>query len=200
MPFMKQKKKYILLTRTKTMVSRTIHLATGDSFTHVSVAFDGELESLCSFGRLKPFFPLPAGLVRESLDGGYFRRHQDVDCMLCAIAVSDAAYKAARDKAAAMLRHREDYLYSIRGLALCRLGIEESRPGHYFCSQFVSELLESTGEVMLPKPASLMRPQDVAELPGLRCLYRGEISGLQHGTGSFRGGSGLVGSAGLLYQ
>lgn len=63
MPFMKQKKIYILLTRTKTMVSRTIHLATGDSFTHVSVAFDGELESLCSFGRLKPFLPLPAGLV-----------------------------------------------------------------------------------------------------------------------------------------
>lgn len=71
MPLMKQKKIYILLTRTKTVVSRTIHLATGDSFTHVSAAFDGALESLCSFGRLKPFLPpCPRGLCGRAWTAG----------------------------------------------------------------------------------------------------------------------------------
>ena len=71
---------YLLLTRSGTVLSGAISLFTGDSYTHVSLAFDPALESLCSFARRNHAFPLPAGLVQESLDGGYFSRHSEMPC------------------------------------------------------------------------------------------------------------------------
>ena len=80
-----------------------------------------------------------------------------------------------RRKVEKMLENRLDYRYSIKGLALCKLGIEEEREGHYFCSQFVGEVLEDSGVCALPKPPSLMRPQDYASLPGARCVFEGSL-------------------------
>ena len=166
---------YILLTRSGTLLSGAISLFTGDSYTHVSLAFDPELRSLCSFARRNAAFPLPAGLVRESLREGYFCRHGEMPCALYALPVSRSAYGKARRKVEKMLENRLDYRYSIKGLALCKLGIEEEREGHYFCSQFVGEVLEDSGVCALPKPPSLMRPQDYASLPGARCVFEGSL-------------------------
>ena len=127
---------YILLTRSDTLLSGAISFFTGDSYTHVSLAFDPQLQSLCSFARRNAAFPLPAGLVRESLNGGYFCRHSEMPCALYVLPVSHAAYRKARRKVEKMLENRLDYRYSIKGLALCKLGIEEEREGHYFCSQW----------------------------------------------------------------
>lgn len=166
---------YLLLTRSGTVLSGAISFFTGDSYTHVSLAFDPELNSLCSFARRNHAFPLPAGLVQESLDGGYFCRHSEMPCALYALPVSRGAYRRARQKVEKMLENQLDYHYSIKGLALCRLGIEEEREGHYFCSQFVGEVLEDSGACALPKPPSLMRPQDYASLPQGQCLYEGSL-------------------------
>ena len=166
---------YILLTRSNTLLSRAIGLCTGDSYTHVSLAFDPELESLCSFARRKAAFPLPAGLVHESLNNGYFYRHREIPCALYALPVTRSAYRKAREKVEKMLENQEQYRYSIKGLALCRLGIEEEREGHYFCSQFVGEVLEDSGACLLPKAPSLMRPQDYAFLPQAQCIYQGGV-------------------------
>lgn len=178
MLFTKYRRIYILLTRSPSMLSRTIHLFTGDDYTHVSIAFDGRLDSLCSFARFYWALPLPAGLVREGLYKSYYGRHRDMPCMLCSLTVSEPVYQAAREKTAEMLRHSGDYHYSIRGLAMCRVGIAENRPGHYFCSQFVAEVLAGSGAAKLPKPPSLMRPQDIAALRELNVLYHGNLQGL----------------------
>ena len=89
---------YLLLTRSGTRLSGAISFFTGDSYTHVSLAFDPELRSLCSFARRNHAFPLPAGLVQESLDGGYFCRHSEMPCALYALPVSRGAYRRARQK------------------------------------------------------------------------------------------------------
>ena len=166
---------YILLTRSHSLLSEAISLFTGDSYTHVSLAFDPQLESLCSFARRNAAFPLPAGLVRESLNNGYFYRHREIPCALYALPVSRDAYRKVREKVENMLENQEQYSYSIKGLAMCRLGIEEERKGHYFCSQFVGEVLEDSGACPLPKAPSLMRPQDYASLPEAQCIYEGSV-------------------------
>ena len=61
---------------------------------------------------------------------------------------------------------------------MCGLHIRWQRRRHYFCSQFVSEVLQKSGALELPKPSTLMHPSDYAELPELRCLYRGTLAGL----------------------
>ena len=58
---------YVLLTRSQSLLSRMIHRLTGDSFTHVSLALDSQLQTLCSFARRYSHTPLPAGLVHEDL-------------------------------------------------------------------------------------------------------------------------------------
>lgn len=179
---------YILLTRSHTVLSRTIALFTGDCYTHASLAFDAELNSLCSFARRSAAFPLPAGLVQESLYGGYFSRHADTPCALYSLPASWPVYLRARQKVEKMLENPKEYSYSIKGLAMCRLGIEEERAGHYFCSQFVGEVLEDSGACTLPKPPSLMRPQDYASLPEARCLYKGSICKLT----AERAGTGIL--------
>ncbi len=150
------------------------------------MAFDGELISLCSFGRRHAAFPLPAGLIRENIESGHFEHHQDMPCALYSLLVPEDIYQQARCRAGEMLLKKYVYHYSIRGLAMCRLGMAENRPQRYFCSQFVAELLESTGAVSLQKPPSLTRPQDFTYIPELGCLYRGTLSGLCRHVGRYR--------------
>lgn len=178
MPEQRKRRIYILLTQSETICSKIIRRFTGDTYTHASIAFEEDLNSFYSFARRYPALPFPAGFVREHLDEGFFERHRDIPCVLYAMGVTEPVYERARDRIASMFVRRRTYRYNLRGLALCQIGIEESRPKHYFCSQFVGEILRDSGAVVLPKPPSLMRPQDYEALPGLLCLFRGRVSGL----------------------
>ena len=53
-----------------------------------------------------------------------------------------------------------------------------SRRRHYFCSQFVGEVLEKSGALELPKHSTLMHPNDYTTLQDLHCVYEGRLSGL----------------------
>ena len=45
------KKIYILLTRTQSILSRMVHLVTMEPDTHASIAFDNDMNVLCSAAR-----------------------------------------------------------------------------------------------------------------------------------------------------
>lgn len=169
---------YILLTRVPTAASRVIRLATGDAYTHVALAWDPALSTLCSFARRYWRFPIPAGLVQEDVRAGNYIRHANIPCALLALPVSDRVYDAVCRRAAAMLAERRRYRYDYAGLISCRLGIRRQKAYAYFCSQFVADLLQQSGAVRLPKPPSLMRPQEFLTLPEVTCLYRGTIAEL----------------------
>lgn len=169
---------YILLTRSSTMISRAIHYTTGDDFTHSSIAYDDDLYTLCSFGRKYPRLMFTAGLVSEGLEYGYYRLHANMPCALLGLSVSDEVYARIRNRVDRMRMQKDDYRYDVRGLIRCKLGKESNRPNRYFCSKFVSEVLGDSGALRLPKPTSLMRPQDFMDMPQLTVLYRGSIAGL----------------------
>ncbi len=169
---------YILLTRSPSMISRVIHYTTGDDFTHSSIAYDDDLYTLCSFARKYPRLMLPAGLVREKLEYGYYRIHANMPCALLCLSVSDVVYARIRSRVDRMISQKDDYRYDACGLIRCKFGKESNRPNRYFCSKFVSEVLEDSGAARLPKPTSLMRPQDFMDMPQLTVLYRGSIAGL----------------------
>lgn len=171
---------YVLLVRSQTVLSKLIRLFTGDQYTHAAVAFDAELDSLCSFARKHAAMPLPAGLVHEALDAGYYDCHRYIPCALYALPMREENWTRVKARAEEMLRRSRSYRYSVRGLAMCRLGRAEVRPEKYFCSQFVGEVLEESGAVRLQKPPALMRPQDLASLPEMKKLYQGRLSGLMH--------------------
>ena len=169
---------YILLTRSGTLLSKLVYAVTGASYTHASMAFDEELNCLYSSTRKNGYTMFPAGPSKEYLNKGVFRLRDDAPCALYALEVTDEAYVRARRRAEHMMARGDLYRFNTLGLILCALHIRWQRRRHYFCSQFVSEVLQKSGALELPKPSTLMHPSDYAELPELRCLYRGTLAGL----------------------
>ena len=169
---------YILLTRSGTLLSKLVYAVTGASYTHASMAFDEELNCLYSSTRKNGYTMFPAGPSKEYLNKGVFRLRGDAPCALYALDVTDEAYVRARRRAEHMMARGELYRFNTLGLILCALHIRWQRRRHYFCSQFVSEVLQKSGALDLPKPSTLMHPSDYAELPQLRCLYRGALADL----------------------
>lgn len=167
---------YLLLTKTQTLASRLIHAATGDGFTHVSIALDRELTTLSSFARKHEAIPLPAGHVRENVHTATLGRNPDAPCALYRLDVTDTQYEAIKAGIAAVSQAKTPYRYSILGMLLCRLDIAHERKHHMFCSQFVARVLNDAGAVRIPKAPSLMRPADFAALPGLVCCYEGPLA------------------------
>lgn len=167
---------YILLTRTQTVVSSMIHAVTGDAYTHVALGFDPDWRSFYSFSRRYSRFPFPGGFVCEKMDSGYLGRHGQTPCALYSLEIEDEIYDAMLYEIRGMCRNSKEYGYSIVGLLLCRLQIPHERNRHFFCSQFVANILEKHGALQLPKPPSLMRPADFAHLPQLRLMYQGQVA------------------------
>lgn len=164
---------YILLTRSNTWFSRLIHFATQDDYTHASIGLEGPEGPFYSFARKYPHFALPAGLVEEHFSG---RR-----CMpycLYALSVSNETYLRLQARLKRMYRQRDFYHYSLLGTLACFLNLPLPRRRHYFCSQFVADLLESCHAVELPKPPTLVRPADFCSLPCLTPVHRGLLAGI----------------------
>ena len=166
---------YILLTRSGTLLSKLVYAVTGASYTHASMAFDEELNCLYSSTRKNGYTMFPAGPSKEYLNKGVFRLRGDAPCALYALEVTDEAYVRARRRAEHMMARGELYRFNTLGLILCALHIRWQRRRHYFCSQFVSEVLEQSGALALPKDSTLMHPSDYTTLPGLECLYTGPL-------------------------
>lgn len=169
---------YIFLTRSGTLVSNLVYALTGAEYTHISLAFDKNLNTLYSSTRKNGYTMFPAGPSREYLNKGVFRLRENIPCALYALEVSDEAYARAKRRAEHMMTHGELYRFNSLGLLLCAFHIRWNRRRHYFCSQFVSEVLEKSGAMELPKHSTLMHPNDYTRLEELRCVYKGTLAGL----------------------
>ncbi len=169
---------YIFLTRSGTLLSNLVYHITGAQYTHVSLAFDPDLTTLYSSTRKNGYTMFPAGPSKEYLNRGVFRLREDIPCALYALDVTEEAYLRARRRADHMMAHGELYRFNSLGLLLCALHIRWKRRRHYFCSQFVSEVLQKSGSLDLPKHSTLMHPNDYTSLPELRCLYQGRLGDL----------------------
>ncbi len=169
---------YIILSRSGTLLSHFVYLLTRDLYTHVSLSFDESLGTLYSSSRRNGYTMFPAGPCREFLNRGVFGRSGRIPCAVYELRVSEETYARAFALAEEMASRPEGYHFNILGLLLCRLNISLPRRHHYFCSQFVGEVLEASSALELPKASTLMRPGDYSVLPSLRCVYRGRLCDL----------------------
>ena len=169
---------YIFLTRSGTLLSNLVYRLTGAQYTHISLAFDEDLSTLYSSTRKNGYTMFPAGPSREYLNRGVFLMRENIPCALYALEVTDEAYIRAKRRTQHMMHHGELYRFNSLGLLLCWMHIRWQRRRHYFCSQFVSEVLEKSGAMELPKDSTLMHPNDYPQLPQLKCLYEGCLADL----------------------
>ena len=165
---------YILLTKSDTILSRLIHFITTDSYTHVSISFEENLQPLYSSSRKNGRTMFPAGPCMEYLWGGYYQKHASkIPCMLYELQVDEETYIRARREVQRIIENSEEYHYNIFGLLLCQFNIPFHRKRHYFCSQLVGEVLDKSSAVNLPQDTSLMKPSDYTRLPELSLEFQG---------------------------
>ena len=169
------KKIYILLSRTQSILSRTIAFTTGARYTHAAIAFGDDFQELYSSARWDGQTMFPCGPCRESLNRGFYSQYK-TPCAVYELQVEDAVYERAKEEVAKIIDRQNEHHFNIIGLLLCQMGIPFRRKTHFFCSQFVGEILHRSGAMELPRDASLIRPNDYTTFPQLQFCFRGYTS------------------------
>lgn len=173
------KKIFILLTKSQTTISKVIALTTKDVYTHASISFNNSLYPMYSFSREHIHIPLPARIRIEPLFSGFYEKFDNIPCALYETEVDDNKYQNAKTMVEEMFDNRKEYGYNIIGLFCCRLGLAFERKNKFFCSQFVGKVLTDEDIVEMPKPPSLIRPNDFSNTKELKCIYQGNLHELK---------------------
>lgn len=92
------KKIYLILTHTGTTLSTIIKCYTKDEFSHVSIALDKELNTMYSFGRLRPSNPFIGGFVHEGIDFGTFKRFKNTQSEIYSLEIADNKYEKIKEE------------------------------------------------------------------------------------------------------
>ena len=151
----------VLFTSYKDMISDFIYYISGRSYTHASVSIEENSEFYYSFNK-KGF--------RKEYPKRYKKRMRDQSVAIY-LEVSEKSWLQLHDRLMEMEAASEKYHYSSLGVITCLMHIAWRRKEHYFCSQFVSELLGLTDEIRLKKKPSLYLPCQLArELSEASCV------------------------------
>lgn len=150
----------VLLTRYYSTFSDVIYWISGRGYTHASLSLDDEGEVYYSFN-FKGF--------RKEHPGRSRKKCRKSVCFR--LEISGESFDRIKQRLEEMEQNTETLHYSWLSLFLCLLHIPCKIENHYFCSQFVAEMLELTGSICLNKKASLYLPNHLPEvLKHQRCL------------------------------
>lgn len=145
----------VLLTKYSDWISNLVYHIGGRGYTHASLALGEDENTYYSFNY--------HGFCVESLEK---HRRRGVKKSLCyRLNVSDDAYEKIKIMIGQFKSNRFDFQYTRIGVLFCVLKIPFKWEKHYFCSQFVAEMLLSSGAVKLKeKPQSYLPNHFCSEL------------------------------------
>ena len=119
---MENKKIYIVLTRTNTILSRLIGLIKNDEYTHASISLDRRLGKMYSFGRKYTHNPFLGRFVEESLNEGVYGYCDNLNGLVMELDVTSEQYMMAEKLIYEFEANRNLYKYNYIGLLNCLLG------------------------------------------------------------------------------
>lgn len=166
---------YIVITQTGSIVSRILKKITGAEYNHVSVSLSSDLRCMYSFGRRYTYFPWLGGFVKESTEFGSMKRFAGARAIVLAIPVSANTYDKVEDELNVMLENKNEYYYDSIGLLLAGLKINYKRERHYYCSEFVRELLVRFGIEEPEQFEPIVQPMHFLDIPDGNIIYRGRL-------------------------
>jgi len=172
------KKIYIILTYTGTILSKIIKCYTKDEFSHVSVALDGELNEMYSFGRLNPYNPFIGGFIHEHIDKGTFRRFKKTKTKIIELNVEEYQYLKLKNAIKKIQLKKEEYKFNVLGLFAIGLNIRIKMNKSFYCAEFVKYVIEKSDiDIELPE---LIRPECFKEVYGGKEVYNGLLQNYKY--------------------
>lgn len=167
---------YLIFSKTGTWLSKTINIVTEVKYAHSSISFDDSFKEMYSFGRLNPSNPFSGGLVKESLFDGVYKKSTKSECLIYKVMVTEEQYKSLKDELERFLLEKDKYRYNFIGLFGVLLNKPLQRKYHYFCSQFVSELLLKSSIIKLNKCPALTQSTDLFSVNNKELYYEGYVN------------------------
>ena len=167
------KKIYLILTHTGTTLSTIIKCYTKDEFSHVSIALDKELNTMYSFGRLRPNNPFIGGFVHEGIDFGTFKRFKNTQSEIYSLEIADNKYEKIKEEIKEFESNKEKYKFNIIGLFAVSINKKIHYKDTFYCAEFVKYLFEKVKiDNNLP---DIIRPQDFKKLKDIELVYSGKL-------------------------
>ena len=164
---------YIVLTYSGTVLSRLVKGYTRKEYSHVSISLNKNLNPMYSFGRLNPYTPLFAGIVKESTRYGFYKRFKNTKSRIYTLQVTTEEYNKLKENIDNMYANKKKYRFNMLGLMAVPLHLKVHRNNHFYCAEFVKYVLEnSVGGIELPE---IIKPEDFEEIKGLELIYTGVL-------------------------
>ena len=173
----KEKKVYVLLSDTGTILTRLIKSCTRKPYNHASIAFDVDLIEVYSFGRKTARNPFIGGFVREDIHSVIFRQ---ADCAIYSLTVTNAEFQQMHQYIQEIASKKENYRYNFIGLFGVLFKKPIKRKNAFFCSQFVATVLKESKVIDLEeKDLSLIKPSDLAYIANSQLIFEGGLYAYQ---------------------
>ena len=175
---LQQPKIYIVASQTGTVPSRLIKRVTRARFNHVSISLDEQLDTMYSFARRHPYNPVWGGYVKESPLTGTFARFPKTQAQVISVDVTPEQYAGIQAHLERMYARKNTYHYNYAGVLLGALRIPFQRKNHYYCSEFVRDVLVRFGVVPPNRFGAVIQPQELLDdMPGGTLVYDGRLAG-----------------------
>lgn len=168
-PHIQTKKLTILLTRYPSALIRFLCWYSRSEYLHAAVGFEEDFDVFYSFGF--------KGYRIERVTHGLKPGREPLPCALYELDVPERIYENVKCVLQDFEQRKDTLSYTKLGAAFALLRLGCRWENHYFCSQFVADVLSRSKAVRLPKDSSLYLPQELSLLPGVREAYRGDTLG-----------------------
>lgn len=162
---MTSKKLYVLFTQYPGRDAKLLMWRTKFPYTHASVGLEEDMDTFYTF--------ISKGFLVEKITRYEKPDRPSFPCALYEIDVSEETYNRVKEKVLSFKENKANLKYSTLGLVGSFIGIPFKRENHYFCSQFVAEILQECGIVKLKKRSSLYLAKDISKLEELKLVFEG---------------------------
>ncbi|MGI6555127.1 MAG: hypothetical protein ACOX2P_07170 [Bacillota bacterium] len=164
---------YLVFSKTGTWLSKLLRFFVETKYVHASISLEEDLNTMYSFGRVHPNNPFFGGFVLESFRGGVYTKYPDCECIVYRIKITEQQHATLVNEISGFLASRKLFKYNFLGLFAAALNIPLKRKKHYFCSQFVSELLIKIDVLNSQNEPELIRPTDLLEIEPKEQVFKG---------------------------
>jgi len=131
---------YVVFISTNTAMGKMIRLFTRNRYSHVTVAFERDLNRMYSFARYYINSPILGGFVTER-PGRYLYGEQDAPVKICEVPVEFGEYERIRKEVDFFQRNREEMIYNTANAVLSLLGKRLTAKNMFTCLEFTTHLL-----------------------------------------------------------
>ena len=131
---------YVAFLVTNTNMGRLIRLFTRNQYSHVSIAFEHDLNKMYSFARYNINSPISGGFVVEE-PYRYLINNSDIFVKICKLPVSAVEYKRIKKEVEYFHKHKEKMIYNTLNAVLSLIKKRLEMKNTFTCLEFVTYLL-----------------------------------------------------------